>query len=95
MWNGFDTGVPFGGYKMSGIGREKGEAALDHYTQASIYRDCSDMVSKSSLQLIVCCSSATPVTLEQRTLLIQQYLLPLTPEPRVMKLFYFGVLSHM
>ena len=34
MWNGFDTGVPFGGYKMSGIGREKGEAALDHYTQA-------------------------------------------------------------
>ncbi|CAK0737958.1 Aldehyde dehydrogenase 2 member B4, mitochondrial [Coccomyxa viridis] len=33
MWNGFDTGVPFGGYKMSGIGREKGEAALDHYTQ--------------------------------------------------------------
>ena len=44
MWNGFDTGVPFGGYKMSGIGREKGEAALDHYTQASVYRVCSDTV---------------------------------------------------
>ena len=33
MWNGFDAGVPFGGYKTSGIGREKGEAALAHYTQ--------------------------------------------------------------
>ncbi len=33
MWNGFDAGVPFGGYKTSGIGREKGEAALSHYTQ--------------------------------------------------------------
>jgi len=30
MWNGFDAGVPFGGYKTSGIGREKGEAALSH-----------------------------------------------------------------
>ena len=36
MWNGFDAGVPFGGYKTSGIGREKGEAALSHYTQVSI-----------------------------------------------------------
>ena len=34
-WNQFDTGVPFGGYKTSGIGREKGEAALAHYTQVS------------------------------------------------------------
>ena len=49
MWNGFDTGVPFGGYKMSGIGREKGEAALDHYTQASAHQDCKDIVSQSSL----------------------------------------------
>jgi aldehyde dehydrogenase (NAD+) len=32
-WNQFDAGVPFGGYKHSGIGREKGEAALAHYTQ--------------------------------------------------------------
>jgi delta 1-pyrroline-5-carboxylate dehydrogenase len=32
-WNTFDAGVPFGGYKMSGIGREHGEAALSHYTQ--------------------------------------------------------------
>jgi len=36
MWNGFDAGVPFGGYKTSGIGREKGEAALSHYTQVCI-----------------------------------------------------------
>jgi aldehyde dehydrogenase (NAD+) len=25
--------TPFGGYKHSGIGREKGLAALEHYTQ--------------------------------------------------------------
>lgn len=34
-WNQFDAGVPFGGYKTSGIGREKGEAALSHYTQVT------------------------------------------------------------
>ncbi|KAK9902186.1 hypothetical protein WJX75_007160 [Coccomyxa subellipsoidea] len=38
-WNTFDAGVPFGGYKMSGIGREHGEAALSHYTQTkSVYQ---------------------------------------------------------
>jgi aldehyde dehydrogenase (NAD+) len=29
------TGVPFGGYKDSGIGREKSEYALRAYTQVS------------------------------------------------------------
>ncbi len=29
----FDPSVPYGGYKMSGYGRELGEAALDAYTQ--------------------------------------------------------------
>ncbi len=29
----FDAGAPFGGYKMSGIGRELGEYALEHYTE--------------------------------------------------------------
>ena len=33
--NQFDAGVPFGGYKASGIGREKGQAALEHYTQVT------------------------------------------------------------
>ena len=28
-----DTTTPFGGFKMSGQGRENGEAALDHYTE--------------------------------------------------------------
>jgi aldehyde dehydrogenase (NAD+) len=28
-----DTTTPFGGFKMSGQGRENGEAALEHYTQ--------------------------------------------------------------
>ncbi len=32
-WNVFDAAVPFGGYKLSGIGREHGEEALHHYTQ--------------------------------------------------------------
>ena len=29
-----DTTTPFGGFKMSGQGRENGEAALDHYTES-------------------------------------------------------------
>ena len=28
-----DTTTPFGGFKMSGNGRENGEAALEHYTE--------------------------------------------------------------
>jgi len=29
----FDAAAPFGGFKMSGIGRELGEYALEHYTE--------------------------------------------------------------
>lgn len=32
-YNNYDASVPFGGYKQSGFGREKGEAALEGYTQ--------------------------------------------------------------
>jgi acyl-CoA reductase-like NAD-dependent aldehyde dehydrogenase len=32
MYNFYDPGVPFGGYKQSGFGRELGEAALEGYT---------------------------------------------------------------
>lgn len=33
MYDNFDAAIPFGGYKMSGIGRDKGEYALEQYTQ--------------------------------------------------------------
>jgi aldehyde dehydrogenase (NAD+) len=32
-YNDFPAGQPFGGYKQSGIGREIGQDAVDHYTQ--------------------------------------------------------------
>ena len=32
-YNVFDCTVPFGGYKLSGIGREMGEYALANYTE--------------------------------------------------------------
>jgi aldehyde dehydrogenase (NAD+) len=32
-YNRYDPALPFGGYKLSGYGRELGSAALDHYTQ--------------------------------------------------------------
>ncbi len=32
-YNVFDTAIPFGGFKMSGIGREMGEYALANYTE--------------------------------------------------------------
>lgn len=37
--NVYDHAVPFGGYKDSGIGRDKGEYALHHYTQVGRARE--------------------------------------------------------
>jgi aldehyde dehydrogenase (NAD+) len=31
-WNQFQSNMPFGGYKMSGFGRDLGEYALSNYT---------------------------------------------------------------
>ena len=33
MLRSYADSVPFGGYKMSGLGRNKGEYALENYTQ--------------------------------------------------------------
>jgi aldehyde dehydrogenase (NAD+) len=45
-WNQFDTAMPFGGYKMSGIGREHGEEVLDHYTQTkAVYTKLAEPVA--------------------------------------------------
>jgi len=39
-YNFYDPGVPFGGYKQSGFGRERGHYALEEYTQVkSIWVD--------------------------------------------------------
>ena len=36
--------VPFGGFKMSGIGRENGTAAIEHFTQTkTIYVEMNDL----------------------------------------------------
>jgi aldehyde dehydrogenase (NAD+) len=36
-FNNYDAAAPFGGYKMSGIGREKGEYALSNYTEVKVF----------------------------------------------------------
>lgn len=33
QYNDFPTGMPFGGYKQSGIGRERAQETIEHYTQ--------------------------------------------------------------
>ena len=36
--------LPFGGFKMSGIGRENGLAAIEHYTQyKTVYVEMNDV----------------------------------------------------
>ena len=35
-YNNFDAAIPFGGYKSSGIGRDKGEYALHEYTEVKL-----------------------------------------------------------
>jgi len=42
-YNSFDCGMPFGGYKNSGYGRDKGEECLEHFTQTkAVYQPLKD-----------------------------------------------------
>eukprot|EP00057_Strongylocentrotus_purpuratus_P022104 XP_011676578.1 PREDICTED: aldehyde dehydrogenase family 9 member A1-A [Strongylocentrotus purpuratus] len=43
-YNNLPPGVPFGGYKQSGLGRENGTATIDHYTQLkTVYVEAGDV----------------------------------------------------
>ena len=43
-YNVYPVGVPFGGYKKSGIGRENGPDTLDYYSQVkSVYVEMNDV----------------------------------------------------
>ncbi|GFR59098.1 betaine aldehyde dehydrogenase [Elysia marginata] len=43
-YNVYPVGVPFGGYKRSGIGRENGEDSLNYYSQIkSVYFEGGDV----------------------------------------------------
>jgi acyl-CoA reductase-like NAD-dependent aldehyde dehydrogenase len=43
-YNVTPAGVPFGGYKKSGLGRENGPNTLDHYTQIkSVFVEMGDL----------------------------------------------------
>ena len=35
-YNNFDAAIPFGGFKASGVGRDKGEYALHEYTEVKV-----------------------------------------------------------
>ena len=35
-YNVYDAAMPFGGYKASGVGRDKGEEALHNFTQTKV-----------------------------------------------------------
>jgi acyl-CoA reductase-like NAD-dependent aldehyde dehydrogenase len=41
-YNVYDAAMPFGGYKASGVGRDKGEEALHNFTQTKVI--CPDVV---------------------------------------------------
>lgn len=48
-----DDTLPFGGYKESGVGRDKGEAAIHHYTiNKTVYQACTCFELPSSF---ACC----------------------------------------
>lgn len=43
-YNVYPVGVPFGGYKKSGLGRENGPDALEEFTQVkSVYVEMNDI----------------------------------------------------
>jgi aldehyde dehydrogenase (NAD+) len=53
-WHMVTPGLPFGGYKQSGVGRELGQDALDEYTQAKhVHLDLTQTHDRHMFDLVV------------------------------------------
>ena len=64
-YNVYDAAVPFGGYKDSGVGREKGEYALQSYTKVRVPRVSlwalhHELPSSEKVCLVTAGSQSTP-----------------------------------
>ena len=44
----FDMAAPFGGYKLSGHGRELGEYGLHNYTEVKTVNDCFPLILRAA-----------------------------------------------
>jgi acyl-CoA reductase-like NAD-dependent aldehyde dehydrogenase len=53
-WHMVDPGLPFGGYKQSGVGREMGPGALDEYTEAKhVHLDLTQALERHIFDILL------------------------------------------